>query len=641
MKKIKDILSNKYGLGIAVVLVWFVTLVTIHYVVYHSLPISSLWRAPLSFFSFYAIRLVLSLYLSYVTLAICGKIEAFTNKTTLLRMAGCVLMMLVQVLLFLLILTDEFGNLGDISIYSWLAKLSICILVVSLMLIMRRKYWMMILEMVLGIWSFAEIVNYRAFGFFLDGLSITLVGNLNGFWDAIPQYIRWYDCCVILMPLVLLPTFLKRFKRDDKRHIADFAVVCGAAVLLNLVACYGLTKEHFSETHNECPKWNAMVYNPISLDAVGLMCGADRKDYIDKFSVVHSFFFCMNEFCFYMLDSEDVELTAGEEAIIAPIIKERSEVKPTNRLIIVLVESLETWVVRPDVMTNLCRFMEIHDNLLYAHDVISERKAGSSADGQLIVNTGMLPVDVGTVAFKYCYNTFPSLSEMYDNACGIFPHGLSVWNQKQMSDAYGLDTNYVVSEYDKEIFETTVAKSHAHDYVLAITLSSHAPFDIWADSSELTMPKNMPTLMRDYIRCVNFMDEGLGLLLDAVDTDSILRQTTIVITGDHSIFNDQQLGEFRTYLSDHPEDIQYDLTKHNCPLIIYSPLLRERIEKSQPTYQMDIYPTTLTLIGAKDYYWQGFGIDLTDINAEREIDEETAFAISDKMIRKNYFEVQP
>ena len=644
MKKIREILSNNYILLAIIAVAIFVVLVGIHFIIFRSIPISSLWRAPLTFCSFYVFRLLISVYLSYIFLAVSGKIRAFTNRTTLLLMGIGALTQFAQILIFLLILSDEFGSLAYISFYSWCSKISICVFFASFILLMRRKYWIIIFQMALGVWIFAEIVNYRAFGFFLDGLSITLIGNLNGFWSAIPSYIRWYDYSVILCPLVLLPIFMKWFKQDDKRHIPDFAVVFGASVLINIVACYGLTKEHFGETRHECPKWNEMVYNPLSSDAIGLMCGADRKDAIDKFSVLHSFFFCVNEFIEYEFSCEDVEWSEEEERMVSKILSNQRKKKkktPSNRLIIVLVESLETWVVRPDIMPNLCRFMETHDNLLYAHDVRSEHKAGSSADGQLIVNTGMLPVDVGTVAFLYCYNTFPSLSEMYENACGIFPHGLSVWNQKQMSDAYGLDANYVVSEYDKEIFATTIAMAQKHDYVLAITLSSHVPFDIWADSSKLTMPSDMPSLMRDYIRCINFMDEGLCLLLEAVDTDSILRSTTIVITGDHSIFNDDQLYEFMEYQYSHKDGMQYDLSKHNCPLIIYSPLLSDRIEYTQPSYQMDIYPTVLSLIGANDYYWQGFGINLSDTSAIRVIDEETAFTISDKMIRMNYFKREP
>ena len=637
MEKLKKIFEKTYVAWIATTLVCFVALVCGHVAVWHSLPISSLWRDPLFFLSFYSVRLVVAMYLGYLLLIVIGKVKAFRNNTSMMQFGAAALGIFVQMLLFLCILMDVFGPLSEVSVCSWLAKISISMLIGSLVLLMRRKWWIIVLEAILGVWIFAEIVNYRAFGFFLDGLSVTLVSNMGGFWDSVPQYIRWYDYFAIFLPLLLTPLFLPWLKQDKERHWSDFAMVWGIAIALNIAACYGLTKEHFSETHHPCPTAKEMVYNPLGESAVGMMTGADRKDYIDKFSVYHSFFFSTRELAAYLLDLDKPELTEEEKEQIAMFMKPVEPVHPERRLIVVLVESLEDWVVRPDVMPNLCAFMDKQPNLLYAQDAISQRKAGSSADGQLIVNTGLVPVNTGTVAFKYCYNVFPSLSEMYDNACGIFPHGLSVWNQKQMSDAYGLDSNYVVSEHDREIFETVVDKAQLHDYVLAITLSSHAPFDIWADSSTLSTPEGMPTLMRDYIKSINFMDAGLGVLLEAMESDSVLQNTVLMITGDHSIFNDEQLGEFRGYVK--RAGLDYDLKRHNCPVIVYAPQWEGGITISEPVYQMDIYPTLLNAIGAEDYYWQGFGVDLHDTATikNRKMPLEDIDALSDRVIRANYF----
>ena len=637
MVKIKKIFEKTYVAWIAITLVCFVALVCGHIAIYHSLPISSLWKNPLFFLTFYSVRLLWAMYLGYLLLIAIGKVQVFKSRLAVMQFGGAALAILVQILLFLWILRDVFGPLAEVSFFSWLVKISISLMMGSFVLLMRHKYWIIVLEMLCGVWIFAEIVNYRAFGFFLDGLSVMLIHNMDGFWDSVPQYIRWYDYITIFLPLLQIPLFLPWLVQDKEHYWADFAMVWGVALALNIVACYGLTREHFSETHHPYPKAVEMVYNPLGGPAVGMMTGADRKDYIDKFSVYHSFFFSTRELAAYLLDLDKPKLTENEKKQIAMFMKPIEQVKPERRLIVVLVESLEDWVVRPDVMPNLCAFMDKQQNLLYACDVISQRKAGSSADGQLIVNTGLVPVNTGTVAFKYCYNVFPSLSEMYDNACGIFPHGLSVWNQKQMSDAYGLDSNYVVSEHDKEIFETVVAKAKIHDYVLAVTLSSHAPFDIWADSSILSVPEGMPTLMRNYIKSINFMDAGLGVLLDAMETDSVLQNSVLMITGDHSIFNVEQLGEFRAYVQQ--AGLDYDLNRHNCPVMVYAPQWDGAIDITEPVYQMDIYPTLLCAIGAEDYYWQGFGVDLhdTSVISNRKITLMDIDELSDKMIRTNFF----
>jgi len=47
----------------------------------------------------------------------------------------------------------------------------------------------------------------------------------------------------------------------------------------------------------------------------------------------------------------------------------------------------------------------------------------------------------------------------------------------------------------------------------------------------------------------------------------------------------------------------------------------------------------LHVIGAEDYYWKGFGVNLLDSVARqnRPISPEEAFELSDKLIRANYF----
>ena len=179
MEKLKKIFEKTYVAWIATTLVCFVVLVCGHVAVWHSLPISSLWRDPLFFLSFYSERLVVAMYLGYLLLIVIGKVKAFRNNTSMMQFGAAALGIFAQMQLFLWILKDVFGPLSEVSVYSWLAKISISLLIGSLVLLMRRKWWIIVLEAILGVWLFEEIVNYRAFGFFLDGLSVTLVSNMG------------------------------------------------------------------------------------------------------------------------------------------------------------------------------------------------------------------------------------------------------------------------------------------------------------------------------------------------------------------------------------------------------------------------------------------------------------------------------
>jgi len=144
-------------------------------------------------------------------------------------------------------------------------------------------------------------------------------------------------------------------------------------------------------------------------------------------------------------------------------------------------------------------------------------------------------------------------------------------------------------------------------------MSTHSPFTSGATFSHLELSEEIPETRRNYIKAFNTLDNGLKVLLEAVDTDSLMRHATLVITGDHVIFDEPTF----------------------CPLIIYSPKINARKIYSKECYQMDIYPTLLDLFGI-EAKWEGFGISLLS-GEEREFDETQAYALSDEILRANYF----
>ena len=148
----------------------------------------------------------------------------------------------------------------------------------------------------------------------------------------------------------------------------------------------------------------------------------------------------------------------------------------------------------------------------------------------------------------------------------------------------------------------------------------------------------MPQAMSDYLNCLHYTDSCIGVLLDSVLNSPLAENTTIVITGDHTIFRDEiGFSDMTRYAQDNNIDFKAGHTF--TPLIIYSPNIEGNINITDTCYQMDIFPTILHLIGADDYYWQGFGVNLLDSVARnnRQITENEAYRLSDLMIRSDYF----
>lgn len=148
----------------------------------------------------------------------------------------------------------------------------------------------------------------------------------------------------------------------------------------------------------------------------------------------------------------------------------------------------------------------------------------------------------------------------------------------------------------------------------------------------------MPEIMSSYLNCLLYTDSCIGAVVDMVMNSPLAENTTIVITGDHTIFQTESAySELNTYAKANHIDFY---TGHNfTPLIIYSPEIEGNIQVTDTCYQMDIFPTILHLIGAEDYYWHGFGVNLLDSAARnnRPCTEQEAYRLSDLMIRSDYF----
>ena len=119
---------------------------------------------------------------------------------------------------------------------------------------------------------------------------------------------------------------------------------------------------------------------------------------------------------------------------------------------------------------------------------------------------------------------------------------------------------------------------------------------------------------------------------------SLAHNTSIIITGDHTIFNAETAFEdMNNYAI--KNKIPFHAGNNFVPLIIYSPEIEGNIQVTDTCYQMDIFPTILHLIGAEDYYWHGFGVNLLDSAARnnRPCTEQEAYRLSDLIIRSDYF----
>ena len=491
------------------------------------------------------------------------------------------------------------------TFWSILVKIAASLFFASFTFLLRNKRWLIVLSVVIDTWFVANLIYMRNNHILLDAEAFNMSGNLHGYFWSVLIYIEWGIDLLFYGLTGLFGWFVWRLK-PSKRSIGAFFAFC-------LIGCLPLVHERCSHVYGQpfapTVASTSVLYAPyyiladyrLMIDGIQPERPMEQEDYV-----------CAKQFC------------QGTDSVTLD-----------SPLIIVLIESLENWVVTPQIMPNLYRLTN-NDHVFYANRIHTQIVGAPSADGQMIVNTGLLPITAGGTCLHYWQHTYPAIMKHAPGqAVCLLPHDTCVWNQTHMSPAYGYDTTICYTDIDTILFQKLDSLvDEGVQYIQCITQSTHAPF-VNEKYSRLELPRSMSWVMYNFIRGFNALDDGLGYFIRHLETDSALQQYTVVITGDHRILHYEKRRQMQRYSDKHGMGLT---PMDDClPLVIWSPRISGNPRYTKDAYQMDIYPTYKALIGAEDVRWQGFGINLMDSTQKRLIDEHEAFVLSDKMIRGDYF----
>ena len=345
-------------------------------------------------------------------------------------------------------------------------------------------------------------------------------------------------------------------------------------------------------------------------------------------------------------EGEKISLTDEQKNVVQSFIYgKRERINTQQNLIVIMFESLESWALE-DVcgytyMPCLNRIRDRQNSVLYCDRIHSQVRHANSADGLMEVVTGLLPISNGATCVLYGNNDFPSFAECYDHSC-VFECSDGLWNISTMANSYHFKQLQMPKKShfpgDGGMFERInqyIDTVQCPFCVVACTMTSHVPFAHGALHPKYK-PEDMPGLMSAYLNSVAYTDSCIGQLFDKIQQSELKDNTTIVVTGDHTIFR-----SVNSEIDDYAESqgINMQTTKTFTPLLIYSPAIDESRYIHEELYQMDIYPTILPLIGLDNYYWRGVGVNVLDEEAhsKRVLSDVKAYQLSDMIIRSNYF----
>ena len=291
-----------------------------------------------------------------------------------------------------------------------------------------------------------------------------------------------------------------------------------------------------------------------------------------------------------------------------------------KNLILIIVESLNSAVVgycvdgRPitPVLNEICRSC----NSVVALDMVSQVGCGRSSDGQLMYNTGLLPMRDEVTALRYADNEYPSLADALNKSVSVEVIGenAGMWNHRATNLAFGYDAlvdgcaGDVRDSYDGEIFQR------------ALSLMKELPQPFFAQITTLGMhdPYDGPD---GYLHAVSRFDESLGEFLTALKSAGLYDNSVIAIVSDHN-------GDISL-----PGSVRRD---DAIMLAILNSGIDAKIECE--VAQIDVYPTILDVMGVSGiYHWPGMGRSLLRDYGSEERDMSHLWNISENIIASDYF----
>lgn len=495
--------------------------------------------------------------------------------------------------------------------------------VLASIIITRRHIWSAaLLAITLDVWLIGNTIYFYANHLLPDWQTLTLVSQLRGFESSIVTFLDWK---LTLFPFLTLTSLM--FLYALRQHQNDFEntwKIAATSLLMGIaMQTIGTIANNMHGTDED--KWSIRD---------------DENNFLRAHSPLgHIAYAVKNAVTEGILNIKaNTPLTPHELNTIRAVTRQHSNPsEPQGHLAFILVESLETWALDAtdingnSVCPNLQNYICSND-VLYCPRVITQQQYGRSGDGQLITQTGLLPLKHGVACMQYGDNTYPNLAHFFDNSVIITGYP-GVWNQHTTTQSYGFkhlrEPRFGAKSSDKVVLQQMrqeLENSNKPTCALALTIDTHAPFKTQKQTPQFGQGL-YSAAETSYLRCVNSLDSLLGNLLAWADTAATMSTATIVITADHNHF---PVGNGRGV----------------CPLIIRSPKIKQRIIINE-AYQMDIFPTVLNIIGQANYFWQGFGSSLVattnddeitrhDIG-ERLVSPNEALDISDKLIRSNFF----
>ncbi len=340
------------------------------------------------------------------------------------------------------------------------------------------------------------------------------------------------------------------------------------------------------------------------------------------------------------------ELSDSDEKMVDTYYEWKNEDLPDNEyagmlknqnILFLQIESLESFVIGreingEEITPNINKLLQTG---IIFNNVFEQVQGGNSSDADLMYTTSRLPVSKGSTFFRYSEVSLVSLPRyLVENDYNmLYSQAIrgSFWNYKEAwKNMIGVDAFVGAEKFDMDYEKIGftindvdfikqaypyIKELEAPYYAHIVLNSSHMPFEVKDELKQLSLPEELDdTYLGGYLQLVKYVDSCIGSLLQSMEEDGLLDNTTIVIIGDHTGVHKYYEYSLEQWYDEYP----WVNTNGNytVPLIISSNKIKEPLVSDVLAGQIDVMPTLAYLVGMpkEDYENAAMGRNLLNTN---------------------------
>ena len=492
----------------------------------------------------------------------------------------------------------------------------------------RKSYWIMvIIDFLLSLWLFSNILYYREFSDFLSTSIIKTSGSTSdNLGKSIAGITKGTDFLVFLdVVIIFLLIAFKVFKIDVRRlKLKVSLLIEGLAVVLigtNLTMAQKDRSGLLTRTFD-----NNYIVKYLGLNAFAVYDGVKTAQ---------------NNAIMAKANHSDLKTVQSyiKKNYIAPNPEYYGVAKNKNVLVIHL-ESFQQFLIDykwhgKEVTPNLNKLYHANDTISF-DNFFNQVGQGKTSDAEMMLENSIFGLQSGSAMSSYgTSNTFESAPAILGQKAGYTSavmHGGagSFWNRDNAYKSFGYNYFMPLSYYqnkkgyylgygikDKLFFDQSIKyMEHLPQpfYLKMITVTNHYPYDLDKKNQSIDKTDTGDKTVDGYVQTAHYLDQAIGELMSYLKKSGLEKNTLIMLYGDHYGISGNH-HKASAQLLDKDSFNNFDnLQFQRVPLMFHMPGLKGGINH---TYggEIDVRPTLFNLLGINDQNMIQFGHSLLAKNA--------------------------